>query len=236
MKSNIFEYKKLQDEALVIENRINRLEEVKKYYDLYAKERDYFNIYQYIIEKSELEISKEKLTSLKNELTKNIDRIKEIDNELNENKASQMELENNRFKLINERANNDTLKITKDLMDQRKETQKKIDDINSELKIVKDNLFTYTSNFIKASETLINKLNTLPETEKFDRTFQKQPTSISDRMRRQVVRLADNLDLSIKGQIENLQNVIKAELDDQGNKIVVIYSDEGYEHFIRNQQ
>ncbi len=159
LKSNIFEYKKLQDEALVIENRINRLEEVKKYYDLYAKERDYFNIYQYIIEKSELEISKEKLTSLKNELTKNIDRIKEIDNELNENKASQMELENNRFKLINERANNDTLKITKDLMDQRKETQKKIDDINSELKIVKDNLFTYTSNFIKASETLINKLN-----------------------------------------------------------------------------
>lgn len=85
-------------------------------------------------------------------------------------------------------------------------------------------------------ESLINKLNTLPETEKFDRTFQKQPTSISDRMRRQVVRLADNLDLSIKGQIENLQNVIKAELDDQGNKIVVIYSDEGYEHFIRNQQ
>ena len=85
-------------------------------------------------------------------------------------------------------------------------------------------------------ETLINKLNALPETEKFDRTFQKQPTSISDRMRRQVVRLADNLDLSIKGQIENLQNVIKAELDDQGNKIVVIYSDEGYEHFIRNQQ
>lgn len=85
-------------------------------------------------------------------------------------------------------------------------------------------------------ESLINKLHTLPETEKFDRTFQKQPTSISDRMRRQVVRLADNLDLSIKGQIENLQNVIKADLDNQGNKIVVIYSDEGYEHFIRNQQ
>lgn len=85
-------------------------------------------------------------------------------------------------------------------------------------------------------ESLINKLHNLPEIGKFDRTFQKQPTSINDRMRRQVVRLADNLDLSIKGQIENLQSVIKAELDNQGNKIVVIYSDEGYEHFIRNQQ
>lgn len=85
-------------------------------------------------------------------------------------------------------------------------------------------------------DSLINKLHNLPETEKFDRTFQKQPTSISDRMRRQVVRLADNLDLSIKGQIENLQNVIKADVDTQGNKMVVIYSDEGYEHFIRNQQ
>lgn len=85
-------------------------------------------------------------------------------------------------------------------------------------------------------DSLINKLHNLPETEKFDRTFQKQPTSISDRMRRQIVRLADNLDLSIKGQIENLQNVIKADVDTQGNKMVVIYSDEGYEHFIRNQQ
>ena len=55
-------------------------------------------------------------------------------------------------------------------------------------------------------------------------------------MRRQVVRLAENLDLSIKGQIENLQNVIRADVDNQGNKMVVIYSDEGYEHFIRTQQ
>ncbi len=85
-------------------------------------------------------------------------------------------------------------------------------------------------------ESIINKLRDLPQKEKFDPTFQKQPGSINDRMRRQIVRLAENLDLSIKGQIENLQNVIRADVDNQGNKMVVIYSDEGYEHFIRNQQ
>lgn len=85
-------------------------------------------------------------------------------------------------------------------------------------------------------ESIINKLRELPQKEKFDPIFQKQPASINDRMRRQVVRLAENLDLSIKGQIENLQNVIRADVDNQGNKMVVIYSDEGYEHFIRNQQ
>lgn len=82
----------------------------------------------------------------------------------------------------------------------------------------------------------VEKLRTLPETAHFDRTFDKAPHIITDRMKRQTIKLANNLDLSIKGEIENIRNTITADQDDQGCKRITILSDDGYDYFIRNNQ
>ena len=158
LKSNIKNYKALQKEAEVYQRRVDRLEEIKKTFEAFNSQRNALLINQYIVERSELEISKEKLETFKNQIQKDKERIKQIEEEIIENNLSLEELDARKVKLISDRANNDTLRLTNELKEDRNDTIKKINVINEDNRVVRDNLFNYTSNYFKASENLIQKL------------------------------------------------------------------------------
>ncbi len=165
LQENILQYKKLEKEAEAIELRVNQLEEISNTYKIYESNKEKLTISQYIIERCNLEMSKDKLNSFKNEVLKATKRINEIEVELNENKSNLDELERRRANLISDKANNDTVKITDELIEEKREIKEKIDQIKLDEKLVKDNLIHYTDNYIKASDSLLKKLST------FDRNF-----------------------------------------------------------------
>ena len=160
LQENILQYKKLEKEAEVINTRVERLEDIAKTYDIYNQKHEGFITSQYIIEKSQLEISVNKLKGFKNELAKSKQRITLIDSELLENKNDVLALEERKIALIQDKANNNTLQITDDLKKQRNEIKTKISDIQADEARIKKNLETYCSNYVQACVSLVKKLST----------------------------------------------------------------------------
>ena len=165
LQDNILQYKRLEKEAEAIELRVNQLDEIANTYNIYKTNKEKLTVSQYIIQRCQLEMSKDKLYSFKNEVLKATKRINEIDVELNENKSNLEELERRRANLISDKANNDTVKITDELIEEKREITSKIEAIKFEENEVKDNLTRYTDNYIKATSSLLKKLST------FDRDF-----------------------------------------------------------------
>lgn len=82
LQENILEYKRLEEEAKAIEERIAKLEEVEKLFKSYKDNKKNYIIAQYIVEKCQLEQSKEKLKLYKEQIERNEERINQIDLEL----------------------------------------------------------------------------------------------------------------------------------------------------------
>lgn len=158
LQDNIMNYKRLETEAENIKNRVNRLTEIKNLFDLYKAHQENYLISQYIIEKCEIEASKEKLAAYKDQVIKATNRINEIDLGVAEFNGNLAELEKRRIHIIQDKANNDTIRLTDELMSEKRDAQGKIDAILRDDELVKNNLTKYCDEYLSATTSLSSEL------------------------------------------------------------------------------
>ncbi|MGN0739564.1 MAG: hypothetical protein ACI4LX_05275 [Treponema sp.] len=77
-------------------------------------------------------------------------------------------------------------------------------------------------------EQLKSKINGLKERNKFDNKFEKDPSSITKKMKKEL-KLTNEIDLIIKQDIPNLSSIIKPKEED-GKKYIMVLSTEGYDY------
>lgn len=77
-------------------------------------------------------------------------------------------------------------------------------------------------------DSLINKLNELPNKKGFDTQFSVVKKKINKRIKHRI-KLANNLYLNFDDFVDNLENIIEPWQDAQGNKYVKILSSEGFD-------
>ncbi|MBQ9266053.1 MAG: AAA family ATPase [Bacilli bacterium] len=161
LQDNILQYKRLENEALNIEKRVKRLEEVNDIYATYKKHKENLTIAQYILERCQLEQSYDKLRKFNKQIESNKKRIAEIDEELLEFQNNLSELEDRKNRLIMDKASNDTVRISEDLKRQRKDVKDKISAIQNNISTVKTSLYGYANNFANCGDALIQNLEKL---------------------------------------------------------------------------
>ena len=161
LQENILQYKKLETEAENIQKRVERLEEIKNRYEIYSAHQENYKISQFIIEKCEIEESKIKLDAYKDQVVKCSDRVNEINESLMEFNGNLSQLEERRTHLIQDKANNNTIRLTDEMMKDKKDTQAKIDAINQEALLVKNNLTKYCDEYINATSSLESELKNI---------------------------------------------------------------------------
>lgn len=160
LQENILEYKRLEEEAKTIEERIGKLEEVNKIYSSYVDNKKNYVIAQYIVERCQLEQSKEKLKLYKEQIERNENRINQIDLELADFGENLAQLNRKKVGLIQDKASNSTQKLTEDLYKQKQETEQDIKNINDSIVKVKAILSRYIESYdLNATNILSNLAN-----------------------------------------------------------------------------
>lgn len=160
LQENILQYKKLQVEAERLEHRVTLLQEIDDNFNKYVNARESLDISKYLIEKCELEMSKDKVNGFKNNVIKAQERIAEIDLELEENKNNLQILENRKINLLADKTNNDVGRLVNELMEQKRQIETQINDIEAKKQGIKDNLNAYCDKYINASTKLVSSLKT----------------------------------------------------------------------------
>lgn len=161
LQDNIVQYKKLEVEALNIEKRVNRLEEISQAYNLYNKQKNNLNATKYILERCQLEQSYEKLKNYNKQIENNKKRILEIESELKEFQLNLEDLERKKNNIIMDKANNDTFRITEDLKKDKKDIVKQIERINSNVDSVKNTLNRYINSYYNSTDNIAQNFETL---------------------------------------------------------------------------
>lgn len=160
LQENILQYKKLQVEAERLEHRVTLLQEIDDNFNKYVNAKESLDISKYLIEKCELEMSKDKVNGFKNNVIKAQERIAEIDLELEENKNNLQILENRKINLLSDKTNNDVGRLVNELMEQKRQIETQINDIEAKKQGIKDNLNAYCDKYINASTKLVSSLKT----------------------------------------------------------------------------
>ena len=161
LQENILNYKRLENEAENIKKRVERLEEIKNLFDIYKAHKENFQVAKYIIEKCELESSKQKLGAYKDEVFKCSKRIHEIELGIADFNGNLAELEKRRLRIIQDKADNDTIRLTNELMEEKRNAQNKIDQILKDENLVKENLLKYCNEYLSATSSLMDELKTI---------------------------------------------------------------------------
>lgn len=160
LQENILQYKKLQVEAERLEHRVTLLQEIDDNFNKYVNAKESLDISKYLIEKCELEMAKDKLNGFKNNVVKAQERIAEIDLELDENKNNLQILENRKINLLADKTNNDVGRLVNELMEQKRQVESQINEIEAKKQGIKDNLNSYCDKYIFASDKLLKSLKT----------------------------------------------------------------------------
>lgn len=161
MQDNIIQYKKLEDEALVMKRRIERLEEISLTYKKYDANRQNMRLFEYVIEKATLQSDKDRLDSYYSMIKKAHVRLGEIEVELKDIEANIEELTRRKLRLVQDNATNDTYRITDELREQEKATKDKILALEQAKMQIKSNLQGYISNFIDVTSKIVEFSNNL---------------------------------------------------------------------------
>lgn len=155
LQDNITQYKKLQVEALNIEKRVKRLEEIQSTFDVYARQKDNFKISQYIIERCQLEQSLQKIKNYKRQIERNNKRIAEIETEILEFEDDIKKLEEKKTKIIGDIASNDSLRMSQRLKEDKEEAERKIRLIEQNVSVVTKTIVSYCEDYINSANNLI---------------------------------------------------------------------------------
>ena len=76
---------------------------------------------------------------------------------------------------------------------------------------------------------LATKARGLPEKYNFDRRFQKIPSKIRAKSKKEIP-LTHDIDLVLKNSIPHIERTIKPFIDDNGAKYIMVNSEEGYKY------
>lgn len=216
LQDNIIQYSKLKLESENIERRIERLEEIKTSYESYKDIEKDFNVSKYFIDRCELFNSEEKVKAFKNEVIKSEERIHEIESELEEHAATIKELEKRKYKLIQDRTNNDVAKITEDIYIQKRDTEEKIRAIKNELNGVKDTLMQYIESYEEEATNLIDELSAVDKDAINDEDKEEEILNIilsSKKVKEVSIKLKTKLDedlmLVSKTDLETFKDALK---------------------------
>lgn len=131
MQENILQYKKLEDEALVMKKRVERLTEIKDTYDLYLHNKSNMALFEYIIEKATYQNDKNRLDSYLTQIENAKKRLVNLESDLADVDVNIAELRRRKMRLIQESATDSTYKITDELMEQKKQRKRKLLNLNS---------------------------------------------------------------------------------------------------------
>ncbi len=155
MQENIIQYKKLETEAQMMQQRIDRLEEIERTYQAYAGHKENFDIFSYLIDNSELHIDKETLETYVLQLQKAKERLAGIDIDLADVSSNISELEKKKYRLIADRVNSDAYKLTDELQETKKTTTQKLKSLVDEINGILTNLRHYATNYATIGHALV---------------------------------------------------------------------------------
>ena len=159
LQENILEYKRLEEEAKTIEGRVNDLEEIENTYKEYLKNKKNLTISQYIVERCDLERSKERLKAYQSQIDKNKERINQIDLELADFSENLASLNRKKVALIQDKASNSTQKLTEELYRTKNETLAEIKEIEQTEKNLIRTLTLTLDSYINASKGIVDNLS-----------------------------------------------------------------------------
>jgi len=158
MQENILQYKKLENEALVMGVRIERLTEIQHAYQAYVSHQENMTLFSFIVEKAEYQIDKERLESYYDQIAKAKARLIDIEVDLADATSDIADLNKKKVKLIQEKASSDTYRLTDELNEQKAETTAHLAALNKEAETVKKNLGRYVDEFIAVSANIVKTL------------------------------------------------------------------------------
>lgn len=158
MQENILQYRKLEKEAQIMRERVNRLEAIHKTYKMYQDNFEQKSIYSYIVEKASFQNDRERLDSYYHQIDDATKRLAAIDVDIAEVEHSISELNRKKMHLIQDKANSDIYRITDDLRAQKANEEKRLLQLNETAKRINENLSRYVSNFISVGQSLADTL------------------------------------------------------------------------------
>ncbi len=160
MQENILQYKKLEDEALVMKKRVERLTEIKDTYDLYLHNKSNMALFEYIIEKATYQNDKNRLDSYLTQIENAKKRLVNLESDLADVDVNIAELRRRKMRLIQESATDSTYKITDELMEQKEATKKKIAELEFANLSIKNDLEQYITRFSIVAKEISEMLET----------------------------------------------------------------------------
>jgi len=158
MQENILQYKKLENEAMVMSVRVERLTEIEHAYQAYVAHKDNMNLFSYIVEKAEYQIDKERLDSYSDQIKQAKARLIDLDVDLADVAANIAELNRKKVKLIQDKAGSDTFRLTDELNEQKKTTIAKLAELERESQTVRKSLTRYVDEFIRVGSAISTNL------------------------------------------------------------------------------
>lgn len=161
MQENILQYKKLETEAQIMAQRVEKLDEISKTYQNYQTQKSNMGLYSYILERAECENDKNRLNSYLSSVERAQKRLIDIDVDIAEVESNIAELNRRKMRLVQDKASNDTYRLTDELKEQKKNTLEKLASLKRDAMTVKTNLEGYANNFIEVATRLNDAFNAM---------------------------------------------------------------------------
>ena len=161
MQENIRSYKLLEEEAKILQEKMNELDHIMTKHTAYVRAKQDEKLYSYLIEQAqkdmkiyEMELEKKNAKGLEA-------RYQEVVLNTSAGNESFLRLQNKRNKLQAELINDETAKAVKVLEDEIDEQKKKIDGIMTEYEKATSRLTQYISNWNRCANEMLRKLEIL---------------------------------------------------------------------------
>lgn len=143
MQENIFQYKKLEDEALVMQEKISRLDAIRATHVVYREHHSSLLLAEYVLKKSTHQNDVNRLNVYLKQVDSANSRLLDIESELADLDVNIAELNRRKVKLIQDNATNDTYRITDELHEQKVKAEQKIAELETNTMHLKMNIERY---------------------------------------------------------------------------------------------
>lgn len=154
MQENIFQYKHLEAEANLMNIRITKLQEISSLYQKYNECIKNSTLFSYMIEKSQVELSNDRIKNYEKQILSHKKRLTELEQELAENEMDTGNLRKRKLDLMQDRATCDVYRITEELYKEKERLEKKIKELEQSYNSVRTNLLNYSNTYVAVSESL----------------------------------------------------------------------------------
>ncbi len=155
MQENIFQYKKLEDEALVMRHKIERLERIETTFNLFKENERELQVAEYVLKKSTHQNDINRLASYVKQLESSKRRLVDIESELADLDVNIAELNRRKVKLIQDNAASDTYRITEELTELKASTNEKIAALQNSTMVLRMNIERYVQNSTELATAII---------------------------------------------------------------------------------